>query len=100
MESGDSQGLNWQMQVIAICGISLRIYAGWVFYGYDCLPPTRFVLHNTMCCLSVRLFFIRSRRIDHKQEKMLPDHRDAGLEQIWPRIADENLPSKLLAFVT
>ena len=98
MECGDSQGLNCQMHVIAICGISLRTYAGWVLYGYDCLPPTRFVLHNTMCYQSVRVFFIRSRRINHKHEKMLSDHRDAGLEQIWPRMADENLPTNLLVF--
>ena len=97
VESGDSQGLNCQMHVIAICGIALRIYAGWVLYGNDCLPPTRFVLHNTMCYQSVRVFFMRSRRIDHKHEKM-SDHRDAGLKQIWPRIADENLPTNLLVF--
>ena len=133
--------------MIAICGISLRIYAGWVVYGYDCLPPTRFVLH-TMCYQSgpwfnikmssyqfrkshcgdktvvrlfkvslistvgfpilvrwhlyidsaPRVFFIQSRRIDHKHGKMLSDHRDAGLEKIWPRTADENLPTSLLIF--
>ena len=38
------------------------------------------------------------RRIDHKHENMLSDHRDAGLEQIWPRMADENLPTNLLIF--
>ena len=69
----------------------------WVLYGYDCLPPTRFVLHNTMCYQSVRVFFMRSRRIDHKHEKM-SDHRDAGLKQIWPCMADENLPTNLLVF--
>ena len=98
VESGDSQGLNCQMQVIVICGISLRKYAGWVLYGYDCLPPTRFVLHNTMCYQSVRVFFIQSRRIDDKHGKMLSDHRDAWLEQIWPRMANENLPTNLLIF--
>ena len=51
--------------------------------------------HNV---LSVRVFFIQSRRIDHKHGKMLSDHRDAGLEQIWPRTADENLPTSLLIF--
>ena len=51
--------------------------------------------HNV---LSVRVFFIQSRRIDHKHGKMLSDHRDAGLEQIWPRTADENLPTSLLTF--
>ena len=98
VESGDSQRLNYQMQVIAICGISLRIYAAWVLYGYDCLPPTRFVLHNTLCYQSVSILFIQSRNIDHKHGKMLSDHRDAGLEQIWPRMADENLPTSLLIF--
>ena len=48
--------------------------------------------------LSARVFFIQSRRIDHKHGKMLSDHRDAGLEQIWPRMADENLPTNLLIF--
>ena len=51
--------------------------------------------HNV---LSVRVFFIQSRRIDHKRGKMLSDHRDAVLEQIWPRTADENLPTSLLIF--
>ena len=51
--------------------------------------------HNV---LSVRVFFIQSRRIDHKHGKMLSDHRDAGLEQIWPRTTDENLPTSLLIF--
>ena len=51
--------------------------------------------HNV---LSVRVFFIQSRRIDHKHGKMLSDHRDAGLEQIWPRTVDENLPTSLLIF--
>ena len=51
--------------------------------------------HNV---LSVRVFFIQSRRIDHKRRKMLSDHRDAVLEQIWPRTADENLPTSLLIF--
>ena len=37
--------------------------------------------HNV---LSVRVFFIQSWRIDHKHGIMLSDHRDAGLEQIWP----------------
>ena len=27
---------------------------------------------------------------------MLSDHRDAGLEQKWPRMEDENLPTNLL----
>ena len=57
-----------------------------------------FFLHNTMCYESVRVFFIWSGRIDHKHEKMLSDHRDAGLEQIWPCMADENLPTNLLIF--
>ena len=48
--------------------------------------------------LSARVFFIQSRRIDHKHGKMLSDNRDAGLEQIWPRMADENLPTNLLIF--
>ena len=29
---------------------------------------------------------------------MLSDHRDAELEQKWPRMADENLPTNLLIF--
>ena len=29
---------------------------------------------------------------------MLSDHRDAGLEKKWPRMADENLPTNLLIF--
>ena len=29
---------------------------------------------------------------------MLSDYRDAGLEQKWPRVADENLPTNLLIF--
>ena len=41
---------------------------------------------------------MRSRRNDQKHEKMLSDHRDAGLKQIWPRMADENLPTNLLVF--
>ena len=51
--------------------------------------------HNV---LSVTVFFIQSRRIDHKHGIMLSDHRDAGLEQIWPRTADENLPTSLFIF--
>ena len=42
--------------------------------------------------------FIQSRRIDHKHGKMLSAHRNAGLEQKWPRMADENLPTSLLIF--
>ena len=70
--SWDLQGLNCQMLLIDIRGISLMIYyrislawigqnAGWL-RGSHC--------HNTMCCQTVIIFHIQSRRIDHKHGKI------------------------------
>ena len=95
VESVDSQGLNYQMQVIAICGLSLWIYCWMSLVWIWLLTKVCSSQHNV---LTVSVFLIPFRRIDHKHGKMLSDHRDAGLEQKWPRMADENLPTNLLIF--
>ena len=74
--SRDLQGLNCQMLLIDICGISLLIYyrmslawiwhAGWLRWSH---------CHDTMCCQPVKVFYIQSRRIDHKHGKILSDYQ-------------------------
>ena len=42
----------------------------------------------TQCAISqLEYIFHSALEVDHKHGKMLSDHRDAGLEQIWPRMA-------------
>ena len=88
VESLDSQGLNCQMQVIAIWNITLDILLDESFMDMTAYQGLFF---TPQCAKSVKVFFI-------KHGKMLSDYRDAGLEQKWPRMADENLPTNLLIF--
>ena len=59
--------------------------------------------HKTMCCQTVRVFCIQSRRIDHKHGKIvrLSDQRVPGLEQIYMAMHGRKFTKQpVLYFVT
>ena len=81
---------------------------GWVLRGYDLSWQHAGWLrgphcHKTMCCQTVRVFCIQSRRIDHKHGKIvrLSDQRVPGLEQIYMAMHGRKFTKQpVLYFVT
>ena len=79
--SRDLQGLNCQILLIDICGISLIYYRMslawiWLFFYPDNMLAGLEGLNchtDTMCSQTVRVFCTQFRRIDHKHGKILSD---------------------------